>query len=108
MGSESWNAITEDGAKLDVELRYARLTPVRQMTVSNVYSGVNAGSYRIYRTDQGADVMRGAGLTDRVDSITFRATGTPARIFEAASNSSRLPPSPGTCGTFRYPNAPAG
>jgi hypothetical protein len=83
LGSEAWNAITEDGAKLEVELRYARSTPKRQVTVSNVYSGANAGYYRIYRTDQGADVMRGAGLPDRVESVSFRATGTRfARIFD--------------------------
>jgi hypothetical protein len=83
VGWESWNAITEDGAKLNVELRYVRATPVRQVTVSNVYSGANAGSYRIYRTDQGIDVMRGVGLTGRVESVSFRATGTQfARIFD--------------------------
>jgi hypothetical protein len=83
LGSESWSALTEDGAKLEVELRYARSTPTRQVTTSNVYSGANAGFYRIYRTDQGADVMRGAGLTDRVESISFRATGGRlARIFD--------------------------
>jgi len=83
LGSESWNAATEDGGKLEVELRYARSTPVRQVTTYNVYSGTNAGFYRTYRVDQGVDVMRGAGLTDRVESISFRATGTRfARIFD--------------------------
>jgi hypothetical protein len=83
LGSESWNAITEDGAKLEVEVRYARSTPVRQVTVSNVYSGANAGFYRIYRTDQGVDVMRGAGLADRVASVSFQATGARfARFFD--------------------------
>ena len=83
LGSEFWNAITDDGAKLDIELRYARSTPIRQVTVSNVYSGANAEFFRIYRTDQGADLMRGAGLTDRVESVSFRATGGRlARIFD--------------------------
>ena len=82
-GSESWSAITEDGAKLEVELRYTRSTPKRQVTVSNVYSGASAGYYRIYRTDQGVDVMRGVGLPDRVESVSFRATGARfARIFD--------------------------
>jgi hypothetical protein len=74
-GSESWSAITEDGAKLEVDLSYARSTPMRQVTTSKVYSGANAGFHRIYRTDQGVDAMRGAGLTNRVESISFRATG---------------------------------
>jgi hypothetical protein len=83
IGSESWSAVTEDGGNLEVELRYARSTPGRQVTTSNVYSGANAGFYRIYRTNQGVDVLRGAGLTDRVESISFRTTGTRfARIFD--------------------------
>jgi hypothetical protein len=82
-GSESWSALTEDGAKLEVQLQYTRSTPTRQVITQNVYSGANAGFYRIYRTDQGVDVMRGVGLTDRVESISFRATGTRfARIFD--------------------------
>jgi len=83
LGSESWSAVTEDGEKMEVDLRYARSTPARQVTVTNVYSGANAGYYRIYRTDQGVDVMRGVGLTDRVESISFKATGARfARIFD--------------------------
>lgn len=83
MGSESWNVITDDGSMLDVDLRYARSTPIRQVTVSNVYSGAKSGFFRIYRTDQGADVLRGVGVTDRVESVSFRASGARfARIFD--------------------------
>jgi hypothetical protein len=83
LGSESWSAVTEDGSKLEVALQYARSTPIRQVTTSNVYSGVNGGSYRIYRTNQGVDFMRGVGLIDRVESISFRATGGRfAHIFD--------------------------
>jgi hypothetical protein len=75
-GSESWSAFTEDDAKMQVELRYSRSTPTRQVTVTNVYSGANAGYYRIYRTDQGVDVMRGVGVADRVESVSVRTTGS--------------------------------
>ena len=82
-GSESWNVSTDDGSKLELDLRYARSTPMRQVTVSNVYSGAKAGFFRIYRTDQGADVLRGVGLTDRVESVSFQAGGARfARIFD--------------------------
>jgi hypothetical protein len=84
-GSESWSAVTEDGGKMEVDLRYARSTPTRQVTVTNVYSGAKAGYYRIYRTDQGVDVMRGVGLADRVESVSFRTTGARfARIFDGS------------------------
>jgi hypothetical protein len=68
---------------MEVDLRYARSTPTRQVTVTNVYSGAIARYYRIYRTDQGVDVMRGVGLADRVESVLFRTTGARfARIFD--------------------------
>ncbi len=44
-GSASWSAVTEDGAKMDVELRYFRSTPTRQVTVRTVYSGDCAGIF---------------------------------------------------------------
>jgi hypothetical protein len=83
-GSEIWTAVTDDGGKLDVELSYTRATPVRQVTVSNVYAGSVGGYYRIYRTDQGVDVMRGAGKSDdRMRTVSFRGTGGRfTRIFD--------------------------
>jgi hypothetical protein len=81
-GSESWTAVTNDEGKLAVELKYTRATPVRQVMTANVHSGSN-GAYRIYHTDQGVDVMRGFGITDRVQSASFQATGPRfARIFD--------------------------
>jgi hypothetical protein len=51
--------------------------------VTNVYSGAKAGYYRIYRTDQGVDVMRGLGVADRMESVSFRTTGSRfAGIFD--------------------------
>jgi hypothetical protein len=82
-GSETWAVVTDDKGTLDVELSYARATPVRQITVSNVYAGAVAGFYRIYHTNQGVDVMRGSGVVDRVQSVSFRAGGARfARIFD--------------------------
>jgi hypothetical protein len=82
-GSESWAVVTDDEGKLAVEIKYTRSTPVRQVTTSKVYSGSIAGSFRIYHTDQGIDVMRGAGITDRVQSVSFQAAGPRlGRIFD--------------------------
>jgi hypothetical protein len=83
-GSEAWSVVTSNDDRLQVEAKYTRATPVRQVMESKVYSG-STGAHRIYQTDQGVDVMRGAVITDRVQSITFRATGSLfARIFDGS------------------------
>ncbi len=82
-GSESWAVVTEEEGKLAIELKYTRSTPVRQVTTAKIYSGSIDGFHRIYHTDQGVDVMRGAGIPDRVQSVSLQAAGPRlGRIFD--------------------------
>jgi hypothetical protein len=83
-GAETWSVVTSTDDRLQVEAKYTRATPVRQVAESKVYAG-STGAHRIYQTDQGVDVMRGIGVTDRVQSITFQASGPRfARIFDGS------------------------
>jgi len=83
-GAETWSVVTNKDDRLEVEAKYTRATPVRQVMESKVYAG-STGGYRIYQTDQGVDVMRGIGVTDRVQSIVFRTSGPRfARIFDGS------------------------
>jgi hypothetical protein len=82
-GAEKWIASTPDGDRLQFELTYTPGFPARHTTVANVYSGRNAGFYQVYQIDQGVDLLRSPGATDRVQSLLFQASGPRfARIFD--------------------------
>lgn len=74
--TETWDARCEDG-HVSARVVAERATPKRQTLTSNTYSGITPSTYRTYRTDQGVDVLRGAGVVrDRVRDLSFQADGT--------------------------------
>lgn len=85
-GAETWDVTVDDGSKLSADLTYVRATPIRQVATSNVYAAKISGFYRIYRTNQGLDLMRGSALVaDRVQSLSFQATGPRfAKLFDGS------------------------
>lgn len=83
--SVDWSATLSDGSRLVVGVTGVRGVPVRLVGSANVYSGKVPGFYRVYQTDQGADVMRGVGVVDRVSRLVLEGAGPRfAGLFEAA------------------------
>ena len=84
-GSEHWQMQT-DGGSIEVQLAYQRGVPSRSKAESKVYSAVEPTFFRLYRVDQGMDVVKSvpAGI-DRVQSYRFRSTVTElARLFDGS------------------------
>ena len=73
-GSELWQMQT-DGGSIEVQVAYQRAVPSRAKSDSKVYSAVEPTFFRLYRVDQGMDVVKSvpAGI-DRVQSYRFRST----------------------------------
>jgi hypothetical protein len=72
---ETWEFRAEDGGRLEVQLEYVRGMPTVSKGEAKAYSAIKPEFYRIYRFEQAADVLRGAGATDRVQKISFKASG---------------------------------
>src|SRR5262249_29153471 len=82
IGSEQWQMQT-DGGGIEVQIAYQRGVPARSKSDSKVYSAVEPTFFRLYRVDQGVDVVKSvpAGI-DRVQSVRFRSTVPElARLF---------------------------
>ncbi len=71
---ESWQFQAPDGNSLQLQIQYVRGAPAPAKAESLLYSAVKPDFYRIYRYEQSADVVRGAGA-DRVQKIVFKASG---------------------------------
>jgi hypothetical protein len=85
VGSEQWQMQADSGT-IEVQLAYQRGVPSRTKGESKVYSAVEPTFFRLYRVDQGVDVVKSvpAGI-DRVQSFRFRSTVPEfARLFDGS------------------------
>lgn len=73
--SDTWKMKDASGGAIVVRLTYHRSLPTRAKTESKIRSSVEPTFYRIYRADQGAEVVKSvpAGV-DRLQSYEFRST----------------------------------
>jgi hypothetical protein len=71
---ESWQFQAPDGNSLHLQIQYLRGAPAPAKAESLLYSAVKPDFYRIYRYEQSADAVRGAGA-DRVQKVVFKASG---------------------------------
>jgi hypothetical protein len=85
---ESWEFRAEDGDKLQLQIEYVRGMPTQGKGEAKAYSAIKPDFYRIYRFDQAVDVLRGAGATDRVTKMSFKASG--AKLDPVFDGSERL------------------
>lgn len=75
-GEESWAVAGPGGDRLEVRLRYAGGTPVHSAFEARPRSARDPATWRIYRVEQGADVLRsGPAGVDRVEEFAFNASG---------------------------------
>ena len=81
---ESWQVRDAAGATLNLRLGYDRTTPTRIKADSKIYSAVEPTFFRIYRVEQGVDVVKSTVTgTDRVRNYEFRSTlGAFAKLLD--------------------------
>jgi hypothetical protein len=71
---ESWELQSQDGNSIQLQLQYVRGTMTSGKAEQLMYSSAKPGFYRIYRSEQAADIVRGPG-TDRVQKVVLKASG---------------------------------
>jgi len=86
---QQWDVRDSAGGTIEFLLRCQRGLPTPGKVEQNVYSAVEPDFFRIYRIDQGMDVVKSvsAGI-DRVQSYEFRATA--AGLHELFDGSAQL------------------
>jgi hypothetical protein len=86
---QQWDVRDSTGGTIEFRLRCLRSLPTPGKVEQNVYSAVEPDYFRIYRVDQGMDVVKSlsAGI-DRVQSYEFRATA--AGLHELFDGSAQL------------------
>lgn len=72
---EHWQFAAASGEKVDLALTYRRGPATRAKVESVVRSGRTPEFQRTYRIDQATDVVRSANTPDRVERLSFTATG---------------------------------
>lgn len=73
--TESWGFRAETGEAVMLQAEFARGPVMREKSQARVYSQVKPEFSRIYRYEQGVDVVRGNGSADHVRKIAFKAEG---------------------------------
>jgi hypothetical protein len=73
-GKEMWEVRSQPTGSLAFVLQYQAAIPTRAKLEQKVYSGVESGFFRIYRIDQGSDVVKSTVTgVDRVQRYQFEA-----------------------------------
>jgi hypothetical protein len=74
-GSEVWEVRDAAGGTIELRLQYQRGVPSRIKAENKPGSAVEPNFFRIYRVDQGVDVVRSVpGGIDRVQQYSLRVT----------------------------------
>jgi hypothetical protein len=71
---EAWELRSQDGDSIQIQIHYVRGAMTTGKVEQMMYSATKPDFYRIYRSEQATDVVRGDG-TDRVGKIIFKAAG---------------------------------
>ena len=80
---EDWEFAAASGERIELRLSYRRAAAVKGHVDAKVRSAMHPEFTRTYRIDQASDVLRSAATPDRVDSLSFLATGPGlVRLFD--------------------------
>ena len=80
---EHWEFAAASGERVELQVAYRRAPAVKSHVETKVRSARHPELTRTYRIDQAADVVRSESTPDRVEALTFRATGAGlAPIFD--------------------------
>ena len=81
---ESWEFKTQDGDSIQMQIQFVRGASTPDKAENKFYSAAKPEFYRIYRSEQITDVVRGAGA-DRVQKVLFKASGpTLSPLFDGS------------------------
>lgn len=72
---EHWEFAAASGERIDLQLGFRRAPAVKSHAESKIRSARTPALTRTYQIDQAADVVRSAATPDRVETLTFRASG---------------------------------
>lgn len=72
---ERWEFAAASGEQVNLQIAYRRAPAARSRAETKIRSARHPDFTRSYRIEQAADVVRSANTPDRVESLTFRATG---------------------------------
>jgi hypothetical protein len=73
---ESWDYKADNGHSTALQIQFLRGIAARDKAELRVYAQPKPEFFRIYRFEQGVDVVRGAGTgTERLQKFTFKASG---------------------------------
>jgi hypothetical protein len=73
---ETWDIRGDNGNILRVELQFVRGSPARGTAEAKIHSAAKPDFYRIYKFEQGVDVVRSTATgIDRVSKFSFKASG---------------------------------
>jgi hypothetical protein len=83
--TETWAFAATSGERIDLHVVYRRAPVAKSHVDSVVRSALHPEFQRTYRIDQAVDIVRGTGVTDRVEQLTFKATGAKlAPLFDGS------------------------
>ena len=73
---EKWEIRGDDGAAVEFQIQFVRGVVMREKTETKYYSSVKPDFYRIYRVEQGTDVVRSTATgVDRATQLSVKASG---------------------------------
>ena len=73
---ETWEARADDGNTLEIQIQFVRGVLTRGKAEVRIYSAAKPEFYRIYRSEQAADVVRSAATgVEHVSKFSIKATG---------------------------------
>jgi len=72
---EHWEFAAASGERVELQVAYRRAPAVKSHVEAKVRSARHPELTRTYRVDQAADVVRSLSTPDRVEALTFRASG---------------------------------
>jgi hypothetical protein len=73
---EKWEIKGDDGSALEFQIQFVRGVPVKEKIETKYYSAAKPDFYRIYRVEQGTDVVRSTATgVDRVTKMSFKTSG---------------------------------
>ena len=84
---ERWLLSAASGERIELQVAYRRAPAVKSHAATRLRSALHPELTRTYRIDQAADVVRSATTPDRVESLTFRASGAAfAPLFDGTES----------------------
>lgn len=83
---ESWEFAAASGEKISLTIQYRRGRLTKTHSDPVIRSGRHPEFQRTYHIDQASEVLRGPSVEDRVDAISFKASGgSLSSLFDGAT-----------------------